>query len=260
VKILIIEGDDGVAQPIIDALADAGHCAQHVVDGKTGLALARSSHVDVIILDRILDGGADGLEVLAALRQERDFTPILLISGRGNVCDKVEGLRAGANDYLTKPLALEELVARVEALVLPRKERSVPTLLVAGDVQIDLLSRAVTRAGRNVDLQPREFKLLEFMMRHVGQVVTRKQLLEAIWKTRFDPGTSVIEVHLSRLRKKIDTPFGHPVLHTVRNIGFVFRPVNQDNSGERRAQLNVPALRADDPPGVEMHGVRSPIT
>lgn len=238
-KVLIVEDHLDVAMEVAEALELSGHTCSSAVDGTKGLALAATEDFDVIVLDRILGGGLDGLDVLRELRQSGDYTPIILISGLASVHEKVHGLRAGANDYLAKPMALSELVARVEALNLPRKARGRDTVLRAGDVDIDLLNRVVTRAGKRIDLQPREYKLLEYLVRHAGQVVTRMQLLEAIWKTKFDPGTSVIEVHLSRLRKKIDSPFEQHILHTVRNAGFVFRPaygaVLQDNAAMPRA-------------------------
>jgi two-component system, OmpR family, response regulator len=225
-KVLILENDFDVAHEIIDALEQAGHAATHFTDDRDGLKLANSGF-DLIILDRILSNGIDGLDVLKTLREAGDLTPVMIVSGLGSVQDRVDGLKAGANDYLAKPVALAELVARVDAVSQPRKDSSPPTSLSVGDVEIDLLSRNVVRAGKRIDLQPREYKLLEYFMRNPGRVITRKELLEKIWKTRFDPGTSVIEVHLSRLRKKIDSPFGAAILYTIRNVGFMMRPVER---------------------------------
>ena len=238
-QILIIEDDHAVAHDIIEGLEDARHGTTHVTEMIEGQQLARSRDFDAIILDRMLTADMDSLQLLKDLRLNGIFTPVLLISGLGTVDDKVQGLNAGANAYLAKPFALQELVARVDALNLPRRERGVATELWAGDVHVDRLSRIVTRAGRRIDLQPREYKLLEYLLRHAGQVVTRKQLLEAVWNTRFDPGTAVIEVHLSRLRKKLDSPFEQSVLHTIRNVGFMFRAAEGTRPLEKPLRLGV---------------------
>lgn len=240
-KVLIVEDNLDVALNISDALEQSGHLAVHAQNGVDGMAAAMGADFDVIILDRALGDGPCGLDILRELREGGDMTPVLLISGLGSVQDKVFGLKAGANDYLVKPVALCELVARVEALTLPRKGQGTRTVLSAGDVRIDLINRVVTRGGKRIDLQPREYKLLEYLVRHSGQVVTKMQLLQAIWNTRFDPGTSVIEVHLSRLRKKIDSPFKQHVLHTVRNAGFTFRPAFEAPANENPAERPLPA-------------------
>jgi two-component system, OmpR family, response regulator len=225
-RILLIEDDLSAAYDILNVLENYGHEVSLALHD-TGLTLAQTEEFSVIILARTVNEEDQGVQLLRTLRQDGDTTPVLLISGLGTVQDRIDGLRAGANDYLAKPLSLMELVARVDALMLPRKGEKIQTTLSAGDIHVDLLTRIVTREGRRIDLQPREYKLLEYLMRRPNQVVTRKELLEVVWKTRFDPGTSVIEVHLSRLRKKLDSPFGTPTLHTIRNVGFMFRIVER---------------------------------
>jgi two-component system OmpR family response regulator len=242
-EILLVEDDFDVAHAVTDALETAGHAVVHVTDDSEGLTLASSGSFDVIILDRILGSEGDGLKLLKRLRFGGEMTPVLLISGLGSVQDRIDGLRAGANDYLSKPVALMELVARVEALTFPKKTDAVPIVLRGGDIHIDLLNRIVTRAGRRIDLQPREYKLLEYLMRRPGEVVTRKELLEVVWKTRFDPGTSVIEVHLSRLRKKIDSPFGQSTLHTIRNVGFMFQPADRVARASEKPKASIAAAQ-----------------
>jgi len=225
IQILIIEDEVIVGRMLVEAAEDAGHVATHVTNGHDGLSRALSNNFDVIVLDRRLEDGSDGMAILKTLRVEGNFTPVLLISGLSSVEERIAGLRAGANDYLVKPFVLDELLARIEALVRPRKGELATTQLSVGDVDIDLISRTVTRQGQLIKLQPHEYKLLEYMMRRPNEIVTRMQLLSAIWKLKFDPGTLVVEVHLSRLRKKIDGPFAQAILQTVRNTGFVMRPV-----------------------------------
>ena len=221
-RLLLIEDDKEAANFLQKALKESGHTADCAEDGETGLEMAREGAYDVLIVDRMLPK-RDGLSVIKQLRDEGDQTPVLILSALGEVDDRVKGLRAGGDDYLTKPYAYTELVARVEALA----RRSVPeeqvTRLVVGDLVLDRLSHRVTRAGENVQLQPREFRLLEYLMKHAGQVVTRTMLLENVWDYHFDPQTNVIDVHVSRLRSKIDKSFDKPLLHTVRGAGYVIR-------------------------------------
>jgi two-component system OmpR family response regulator len=222
-RILIIEDDRETADYLRKGLAENGHVADHAPTGPQGLAMALESIYDALIVDRMLPG-LDGLSVIQALRKDRMTTPVLILSALGQVNDRVRGLKAGGDDYLVKPFAFSELLARLEALgrrVGP--EQSVVTSLRLADLEMDLLARTVTRAGRPIDLQPREFRLLEFLMRHAGQVVTRTMLLESVWDYHFDPQTNVIDVHVSRLRAKIDKGFDEPLLHTVRGAGYTLR-------------------------------------
>ena len=223
-RILIIEDDAEVAGYLHKGLEEHGHVIDHCADGKSGLLLASTEAFDVIVLDRMLPE-LDGLSVLKSLRAAEVITPILILSALGDVDRRVEGLRAGSDDYLTKPFAFSELLARVEALE-RRKTSSVEpdrTELQVGDLHLDLLSRTATRGGTKIDLQPREYRLLEYLMRHEGQVVTRTMLLERVWDYHFDPQTNVIDVHISRLRGKIDRNFDSPLLHTVRGAGYTIR-------------------------------------
>jgi two-component system OmpR family response regulator len=187
------------------------------------LFLAASENFDAIILDRMLPGGIDGLRLLETLRAQDNATPVVFLSALGQVDDRVKGLKAGGDDYIVKPFAFAELLARVEALTRRGKTDGPTTKLSVGDLEMDLLSRGVRRGGQKIDLQPREFRLLEYLMRHAGQVVTRTMLLEGVWDYHFDPQTNVIDVHVSRLRQKIDKPFDLPLLHTVRNAGYMLR-------------------------------------
>jgi two-component system OmpR family response regulator len=221
--VLLIEDDPDVAELVKDALTDLEHKVEHVTTARDGLFVAASSNFDVIILDRMLPGGVDGIRIIETLRQQNNKTPVIVLSGLGEVEDKVHGLRAGGNDYLVKPFAISELVARIEAVTRQRRGTPAETQLKVGDLELDLLSRVVRREGKVVILQPRELKLLEYLMRNAGQVLTRPMLLEAIWAYHFDPQTNLIEVHISRLRQKIDQPFKTPMLHTIRNVGYILR-------------------------------------
>jgi two-component system OmpR family response regulator len=221
VRILVIEDDKEVASFIRNGLAQAGCNVDHAANGRDGLFLATTEPYDALIVDRMLPG-IDGLTVIRTLRASSNTTPVLILSALGEVDDRVKGLKAGGDDYLVKPFAFSELLARLEALA--RRAKSgvdVPsTVLKAADLEMDLLRREVRRAGKPIDLQPREFQLLEFLLRHVGQVVTRTMLLEGVWDYHFDPQTNVIDVHISRLRSKIDKGFERPLLHTVRGAGY----------------------------------------
>jgi two-component system OmpR family response regulator len=222
-RILVVEDDKDVAGFVTKGLREAGHVVEHVANGRDGLFMAASETFDAIVLDRMLPGGVDGLRLLETLRSQGDKTPVLFLSAMAQVDERVRGLQAGGDDYLTKPFAFAELLARVEALTRRGKSDGPTTKLVAGDLEIDLLSRGVRRAGQRIDLQPREFRLLEYLVRHAGQVVTRTMLLEGVWDYHFDPQTNVIDVHVSRLRTKIDKPFPTPLIHTVRNAGYMLR-------------------------------------
>jgi len=218
-RLLIIEDDLEAASYVQKGLTEAGHLADHAPDGEIGLEMARTADYDVLIVDRMLPR-RDGLSVIATLREDGATTPVLILSALGDVDHRVEGLKAGGDDYLTKPYAFAELQARVEALARRRDPEAVQTKLQVGDLEMDLLARTVRRAGVNILLQPREFRLLEFLMKHADQVVTRTMLLEKVWDYHFDPQTNVIDVHVSRLRAKIDKEFSSPLLHTVRGAGY----------------------------------------
>ena len=226
-RILVVEDDTDVAGFVMKGLREAGHEAAQAGNGADGLSLANREPFDAIILDRMLPGGLDGLGVLETLRAQDNQTPVLFLSAMVGVDDRVRGLQAGGDDYLTKPFAFSELLARVEALM--RRGRAAQnaargaTLLVVGDREMDLLSRPVRRRGQKIDLQPRAFRLLEFLMRHAGQVVTRTMLLEGVWDYHFDPQTNVIDVHVSRLRQKIDKPFDAASIQTIRSAGYMLR-------------------------------------
>ena len=222
-RILVVEDDKDVAGFVVKGMREAGHTVEHADNGRDGLFLAASENFDAIILDRMLPGGIDGLRLLETLRAQDNVTPVVFLSALGQVDDRVKGLKAGGDDYLTKPFAFAELLARVEALTRRGKSDGPTTRLSVGDLEMDLLSRGVRRGGQKIDLQPREFRLLEYLMRHAGQVVTRTMLLEGVWDYHFDPQTNVIDVHVSRLRQKIDKPFELPLLHTVRNAGYMLR-------------------------------------
>jgi two-component system, OmpR family, response regulator len=222
-RILVVEDDKDVAGFVVRGLKEAGHNVEHADNGRDGLFMAASETFDAVILDRMLPGGIDGLRLLETLRSQNNAVPVLFLSAMAEVDDRVRGLKAGGDDYLTKPFAFSELLARVEALARRGKSDAPVTKLSVGDLELDLLSRQVKRAGQKIDLQPREFRLLEYLMRHAGQVVTRTMLLEGVWDYHFDPQTNVIDVHVSRLRQKIDKPFDMTLLHTVRNAGYMLR-------------------------------------
>jgi two-component system OmpR family response regulator len=222
-RILVVEDDKDVAGFVMKGLREAGHIAEHADNGRDGLFMAASEAFDAIILDRMLPGGIDGLRLLETLRAQDNTTPVMFLSALGQVDERVRGLKAGGDDYLTKPFAFAELLARVEALTRRGKGEGPQTKVIVADLEMELLSRTVKRAGQKIDLQPREFRLLEYLMRHAGQVVTRTMLLEGVWDYHFDPQTNVIDVHVSRLRQKIDKPFGSALIHTVRNAGYMLR-------------------------------------
>lgn len=222
-RILIIEDDIEAAEAMARGLGEAGYDCLHAADGAAGLAEAQKRGFDVLIVDRMMPK-MNGVEVVSTLRREGDATPVLFLSALGEVADRVDGLQAGADDYLVKPYAFPELIARVEALSRRRETGAVATTLKVGDLEMNLIARTVHRGTTEIDLQPREFQLLEFMMRHAGQSVTRTMLLEKVWEYHFDPQTNVIDVHISRLRSKIDKGFERQMLQTVRGAGYRLDP------------------------------------
>ena len=221
-RILIIEDDRDAAQYLAKGLRESGHGAEVAENGREGLLRAAVEPFDVLIVDRMLPN-LDGLSLVQHLRKTGNATPVLFLSALGEVDDRVKGLRAGGDDYLAKPYAFSELLARIENLGRRRDQRAAVTRLKVADLELDLLSRKATRAGQVIDLQPREFQLLETLMRHAGQVMTRTMLLEQVWNYHFDPQTNVIDVHISRLRQKIDRGFDPPLIHTVRGAGYCVR-------------------------------------
>ncbi len=222
-RVLIVEDDREVAAYLQKGLKQQGYTVDHAADGKEGLLLASTEEYDVLIIDRMLPG-IDGLSIVKTLRASGNATPILILSALGEVDDRVSGLRAGSDDYLTKPFAFSELQARLDAL-LRRATHSptVETLLRVADLELDLLTRVARRGDQIIELQPREYRLLEYLMHNAGRVVTRTMLLEQVWDYYFDPQTNVIDVHISRLRSKIDKGFDNSLLHTVRGAGYMLR-------------------------------------
>ena len=221
-RILVIEDDREAASYLVKALREAGHVADQAHDGESGLERASNGEYDVLIVDRMLPK-RDGLSLIADLRASGNRVPLLILSALGQVDDRVTGLRAGGDDYLPKPYAFSELLARVEVLGRRNVPQEAQTVYRVGDLELDRLSRKVHRSGEPIVLQPREFRLLEYLMKNAGTVVTRTVLLEKVWAYHFDPQTNVIDVHMSRLRAKIDKGFSRPLLHTVRGSGYVMR-------------------------------------
>ena len=222
-RVLLIEDDSEAATYLVKGLEESGHVAEVAHDGEEGLALALEGRFDALIVDRMLPR-RDGLSLVSVLRDGGDTTPVLILSALDHVDERVRGLQAGGDDYLTKPYAFTELLARLEALTRRVQPELAHTRFEVADLSLDLLSREVHRGTVRITLQPREFRLLEYLMRHAGQVVTRTMLLENVWDYHFDPQTNVIDVHVSRLRSKIDKDFETPLLHTVRGAGYVLRP------------------------------------
>ncbi len=218
-RILVVEDDEIAAEYVRKGLMEAGHVVDLAGDGELGLEMAKAADYDALVLDRMLPK-RDGLSMLAAMREDGDATPVLILSALGEVDHRIEGLRAGGDDYLAKPYSFAELLARVEAIGRRSDPTAAVTKLKVGDLEMDLLARTVTRADENILLQPREFRLLECLMRNAGRVVTRTMLLEKVWDYHFDPQTNVIDVHISRLRSKIDKEFDTQLLHTVRGAGY----------------------------------------
>jgi len=223
-KVLVIEDDREAAAYLAKGLRESGHVVDVLHDGREGLVAAQTGGYDVLVVDRMLPG-LDGLALVRTLRETGNTTPVLFLSALGQVDDRVKGLRAGGDDYLVKPYAFSELLARLEALVRRRVQGGDgrETVLRYRDLEMDLLARRVTRAGKVIELQPREFRLLEVLLRHAGQVMTRTMLLEKVWDYRFDPQTNVIDVHISRLRQKIDRGFDVPLIQTIRGAGYSLR-------------------------------------
>jgi two-component system, OmpR family, response regulator len=218
-RILVVEDDREAAAYLVRGLTESGHRVDLASDGRQGLARARTDRFDALVIDRMLPE-LDGLSIIAALRAAHDVTPVLVLSALGDVEDRVTGLRAGCDDYLPKPFAFSELLARLEALT---RRGNAETRLHVADLEMDLIARTVARAERPIELLPREFRLLEYLMRNAGHIVTRTMLLEKVWDHHFDPQTNVIDVHVSRLRQKIDKGFEHALLHTVRGAGYMLR-------------------------------------
>ncbi|ALG69284.1 response regulator transcription factor [Beggiatoa leptomitoformis] len=221
-RILVIEDDKEVAAYLIKGLKESAYTVDHAETGKDGLFFAASETYDAMIIDRMLPM-VDGLTIIQTLRAANNQTPTLILSALADVDDRVKGLKAGGDDYLTKPFAFSELLARLEALLRRVVHNTTETTLIVGDLSIDLLTRTAKRAEQEISLQPREFRLLEYLMRHAGQVITRTMLLENVWDYHFDPQTNVIDVHISRLRQKIDKDFTKPLLHTIRGAGYMIR-------------------------------------
>jgi two-component system, OmpR family, response regulator len=221
-KILLIEDDAETAAYIVNGLREHGHVTDHAASGRDGLFLAAGAPYDVMIVDRMLPG-LDGVGIVKTIRSAGVQTPVLFLTTMGGIDDRVAGLEAGGDDYLVKPFAFAELLARVNALARRPPLGAVATVLRVADLEIDLLKRSVTRAGQRIELQPQEFKLLEYLMRHAGRVVTRTMLLENVWEFHFDPQTNVVETHISRLRSKVDRGFAAELIRTVRGAGYCLR-------------------------------------
>jgi two-component system OmpR family response regulator len=222
VHVLLIEDDTEAARFLVKGLQESGYTVDHAADGREGLFRATEGQFDLVVTDRMLPH-LDGLAVIEHMRSKGLTTPVLVLSALGSVDDRVTGLKAGGDDYLTKPFAFAELLARIEALLRRRSSAPQATRLKVEDLEFDLLARRVTRAGREIELTARELKLLEFLMRRAGQLVTRTMLLEGVWDLHFDPQSNLIDVHISRLRQAIDRGSDHPLIHTVRGSGYVLR-------------------------------------
>jgi two-component system OmpR family response regulator len=221
-RVLVIEDDSETATYIVEGLKTSGYRADHVSDGRDGLIVATTTSYDVIIVDRMLPG-LDGLAMVKTIREAGVKAPVLFLTARGGIDDRVEGLEAGGDDYLTKPFAFSELMARLNALARRPPLAAVQTVLRVGDLRMDLIARQVRRGNQEVDLQPREFQLLEYLMRNAGRVVTRTMLLEHVWDFHFDPKTKIVETHISRLRAKVDRGVNQELIHTIRGSGYVIR-------------------------------------
>ncbi|QNK01901.1 response regulator transcription factor [Dyella telluris] len=219
-RCLLIEDDIATSDLIREGLTGAGHEVIACHDGSSGLAHANNERWDLVVLDRMLPGGMDGLDILATMRLRDDHTPVLVLSALSSLDERIRGLRSGGDDYLTKPFALDEMLARVEALARRASQRPEPEVFSVGDLSLEPRTRRVFRNGRPVALQPREYQLLEYLVRHQGEVVTRKMLLAAVWGFHFDPETNVIDVQMSRLRTKLDEGGAAPLIRTVRGVGF----------------------------------------
>lgn len=220
-KLLLVEDNERVARFVQKGLTEAGHTVDHADNGRDGMYHAVSEAYDAIVMDRMLPGGIDGLAIVETLRKSGNRVPILILSALDGVDERIRGLKSGGDDYLIKPFAFGELLARLDALLRRSQDKAPDSTLILGDLCVDLLAHKVTRGGKPVALQPREFKLLEYLIRHANQVVTRTMLLENVWDYHFDPQTNVIDVHISKLRQKIDAGFPTALLRTVRNAGYM---------------------------------------
>ena len=221
-RILIIEDDPETAEQLVDSLSSSGYQVDLAEDGDEGLDRARAGEYAVMTIDRLLPG-IDGLTVIRRLREEGIVTPALILSALGEIDDRVRGLRAGGDDYLVKPFAFAELLARVEALARRSDTVVKETVLRIGDLELDLVSRTATRSGQDIELLPREFQLLEYLVRNQGQVVPRAMLLQHVWDLHFDPTTNIIDVYVGRVRRKVDDEQAYPLIHTVRGVGYCLR-------------------------------------
>ena len=221
-KILIVEDDPLATAFLCQGLIESGHQVDQVNDGNVGLQQASDGDYDVLILDRMLPG-REGTEIVETLRRAGDDVPVLMLTALGEVADRVEGLRAGADDYLPKPFSFAELLARIESITRRRQPDTSARILRVADLELDRVNRTAARAGKGIHLQPREFRLLEYLMRYAGRVLNRTELLEQVWGYRFDPETNIVDMHISRLRRKIDKDFEPPLLVTVRGAGYVLR-------------------------------------
>ncbi|MCB1126088.1 MAG: response regulator transcription factor [Verrucomicrobiae bacterium] len=221
-RMLVVEDDGKIASFVVNGLRQNGYAVDHAADGEEGLALARTVSYDAAVLDLMLPR-LDGLSLLRQLRADRILTPVLILSARASVDDRVQGLQAGGDDYLTKPFAFSELLARVQALVRRSSQVAEPTRLTAGDLSLDVVRREVIRAGERIDLQPREFSLLELLLRNAGRPVTKTMILEHVWDFSFDPQTNVVDVLVHRLRSKVDRDFPVKLIQTMRGVGYVLK-------------------------------------
>jgi two-component system OmpR family response regulator len=222
-RVLVVEDDSKIASFVVNGLKQNGFAADHASDGESGLAMAHAISYDAAVLDIMLPK-LDGLSLLRQLRHDKILTPVLILSARARVDDRVKGLQAGGDDYLTKPFAFSELLARVQALIRRASQSAEPSKLSAGDLTLDLLTREVTRAGQKIELQSREFALLELLLRHPGRAVTKTMILEQLWDYSFDPQTNVVDVLVHRLRAKVDKDFPVKLIHTIRGVGYVLKP------------------------------------
>jgi len=228
VRILLIEDDKVISGFIQKGMEEAGHCIQCISDGLSGLDYLLNEHFDVAIVDLMLPS-MDGLTIIQKTRAQKINIPVLILSAKRTVDDRVVGLRKGSDDYLTKPFSFIELLARIEVLTKRTATHKQSSILEISDLQLDLLARTVTRSGRSIDLQPKEFALLEYLIRNAGHVVSKTMIMERVWNYNFDPGTNVVEARISKLREKVDKGFDQPLVHTVRGAGYVLRlPISSD--------------------------------
>lgn len=221
-RILVVEDDIKIASFIIKGLKAAGYAVDHALDGETGLDMALTEPYDTVIMDIMLPK-RDGLSLIETMRKEKIRTPVIILSAKGSIDDRIKGLQTGSDDYMTKPFAFSELLARVQALIRRASGLSEPTSLTVGDLSVNLLTREVTRGMKKIDLQPIEFSLLEYLMRHAGRVVSKTMIMEHVWNYNFDPRTNVVEARICRLRDKIDRDFSRKLIHTLRGVGYVLK-------------------------------------